>query len=76
MNPVTSILPIAGVPDELIRILNERFRALSESGAAAADAVKPGIFFSTNARPDANGTASSVWIISSYPWWIWSWYSK
>lgn len=52
-----AILPIPGVPDDLIRILNDRFRELSGGGSVAGKTVGPGLFFQTKSRPDANGTA-------------------
>jgi hypothetical protein len=39
MNPVVPIMPVAGVPDELIRVLNDRFRFLVDDVATAAPAA-------------------------------------
>lgn len=57
MSQATSILPIQGVPDELIRVLNARFREISGAASPAAANGVPGLFFGTKTRPDANGTA-------------------
>ena len=38
MNPVVPIMPVAGAPDELIRVLNDRFRFLVGEVSAAAPA--------------------------------------
>ena len=36
MNPIVPIMPIAGAPDELIRVLNDRFRFLVDEQPPAA----------------------------------------
>jgi len=51
-----TILPIKGVPDELITVLNERFRSLELASGAGAQGSRVGLFFAHVSRPDANGT--------------------
>jgi hypothetical protein len=57
---VTPILPVAGVPDELIRILNDRFRQVTGTGLPVTPNVGGslgGLFFAHANRPDANAQA-------------------
>src|ERR1043166_8030444 len=54
---ITPILPITGVPDELIRVLNVRFRELSSAAASTANGSVYGLFFTHKTRPDANAQA-------------------
>src|ERR1041384_6010390 len=51
---VAAILPIQGVPDELLRALNDRFRQISSSTAAGSTGSPAGLFFTHKNRPDAN----------------------
>lgn len=50
-----AILPIKDVPEELIRVLNDRFRSIASSSQDAAG-IKPGLFFLAQNIPDANST--------------------
>jgi len=54
---IDTILPIPGVPDELLRVLNDRLRQVPGASAPAMKPDPPGVFFVSTKRPDANGTA-------------------
>lgn len=67
---VTPILPIAGVPDELIRVLNDRFRNLPTTAPVEAPApavpvapAKPTVAFATESSTVWRGThtARATW---------------
>lgn len=57
MNPVASILPIQGVPEELLRALNDRFRQLSSSSSQAETGSAAGLIFTHANRASANLTS-------------------
>jgi hypothetical protein len=54
---VVPILPVKGVSDELIRILNDRFRQVSQASPASVSGSRVGLWFPHARRPDANLTA-------------------
>lgn len=57
---VTLILPIPGVPDELLRALNDRFRQIDSGSSGTVSGSRAGIFFLHALRPDANGTPAGT----------------
>ncbi len=54
MNTVPSILPIDGVPEELLRALNDRFRQLTQSSPQAVSGSSAGLVFTHATRASAN----------------------
>lgn len=65
MSNFIPILPISGVPDELIRVLNERLRELSMTNTAAASTVQAGP--SKAAQSDAVQGASNLTTTGNLP---------